>query len=376
VNSSLYKGETSLKYLRNCLALLLWGIAAPACHSAPAQQKDVGKRALAVLTEAMNNKNSDVRVIATEQWGPIGNPAALGLLRNAIKDKDPYVRIAAAGSLYQLKDKRGLPILEAMVKKSPSAASANDPLAQMRSIAANKVRVVALRALGRIGREESEGVAKRALSDPDGQVRDAAATMLARFGDERRLNRFVMALESEDPGVRLQAVRALNDVATPVTLDFLKPLAKDKDAGVRAAVLGALASVGGENVRPAIEKALEDEDALVRSKALAALGRLGLETTKPAFEKILKKPESPYSELLAVAGLARLGVKVDATVARKALRQSDADVRMLAVEVLEARGGPGDIVALKSALGDQAARVRVGAAAALVRLLQSGKDTK
>lgn len=376
MNSSHYKGETSLKYLRNWTAVLLLGTAASAAYGTSADLKETGKRALAVLTEAMKNKSSDVRVIATEQWGPIGNPAALGLLRKAIEDKDPYVRIAAAGSLYQLKDRRGLPILESMVKKAPLPPAPGNPLSQLRSIAANKVRVVALRALGRIGRDASERVAKLALNDSDGQVRDAAATMLARFGDERRLNSFVMALESDDAGVRLQAVRALGEVATKETIVYLKPVADDNDYYVRAAVMDALGAVGGESVRLLIEEKLKDENALVRSKALTALGALGLAKAKPALKKILEKPESPYLELLAVAGLARIGVKVDAVIARKALRQSDADVRLLAVEVLEVRGGPGDILALKTALGDRTARVRVAAAAALVRLLQSGKDTK
>jgi HEAT repeat protein len=322
----------------------------------------------------MRDDNSEVRVLASEQWGPIGNPAALGMLREALTDRDPYVRIAAAGSLYSLKDRQGVRVLESMVAKEPAAASAADPLAQMRAIAANKVRVVALRQLGRIGREESEAIAKRALRDSNGQVRDAAATMLARFGDERRLNRFVMALESSDAGVRLQAVRALEDVATPATVRFLKPLVKDEAPSVRAAVMSALGAVGGKGVRLSIEKGLEDENALVRSKALAAIGRLGLPETKATLLKILEKPESPFMELLAVAGLARLGAQVDAVVARRALRQSDADVRLLAVEVLEARGGPGDIASLKTALGDGAPRVRVRAAAALVRLLQRKDD--
>lgn len=367
-----YISATVPKYIRKWTALLLLCTAAPA-RFAFAADPETGKRALAVLTEAMRNEDSEVRVLASEQWGPIGNPAALGLLREALKDKDPYVRIAAAGSLYTLKDRRGVAVLEALVAKAPKIGGA-DPLAQMRAIAANKVRVIALRQLGRIGRDESEKIARRALEDPDGQVRDAASAMLARFGDERRLNRFVMALEAEDPMVRQQAVRALEDIATPATLPFLKPLAKDADARVRAAVMQALGAVGSESARATLEASVDDEDALVRAKALAALGRLGLPASRPVFEKVLKKPESPYMELLAVAGLARLGEKVDALVARRALRQSDADVRLLAVEVLEARGGPGDVVALKSALTDQAARVRVRAAAALVRLLQRKED--
>ncbi|PIP81975.1 MAG: hypothetical protein CO113_13560 [Elusimicrobia bacterium CG_4_9_14_3_um_filter_62_55] len=364
---------TNAKYIRKWAALLLLGTAATASFALSADP-ETGKRALAVLTEAMRNKDSEVRVLASEQWGPIGNPAALLLLRDALKDKDPYVRIAAAGSLYTLKDRRGVAVLEALVAKEP-AVSGDDPLGQMRAIAANKVRIVALRQLGRIGREESETIARRALGDADGQVRDAAAVMLARFGDERKLNGFVMALEAEDPEVRGQAVRALEEIATPATLPFLKPLAKDADARVRAGVMQALGAVGGHAVRPTLEAGLGDEDALVRAKALAALGRLGLLEARTALEKILNKPESPYMELLAVAGLARLGLKVDTLVARRALRQSDADVRLLAVEVLEARGGPGDMVALKTALNDQAPRVRVRAAAALVRLLQS-KDEK
>ncbi|TBR21700.1 HEAT repeat domain-containing protein, partial [bacterium] len=88
--------------IRTCL--LSWGMcAALSAQAAQAPSVDpeekaravLGARALSLLHAAMVHEDSDVRVMAAEQWGPIGNPAAKPVLARALKDPIPAVRIAA-----------------------------------------------------------------------------------------------------------------------------------------------------------------------------------------------------------------------------------------------------------------------------------------
>ena len=103
---------TSLKSFYKCLLLLYIASQFPglspgtACAQETPREKRsaLGARALRILNLAMRHDDPSVRVLAAERWGLIGNKAAASLLRRALKDANGYVRIAAAGSLFQLRD--------------------------------------------------------------------------------------------------------------------------------------------------------------------------------------------------------------------------------------------------------------------------------
>ncbi|MBI3297521.1 MAG: HEAT repeat domain-containing protein [Elusimicrobia bacterium] len=344
----------------------------------------LGAKALGLLHRAMVHEDSEARVMAAEQWGPVGNPAARSLLRRALKDASPYVRIAAAGSLLELGDSSGVKVVEAAALEGPRGAKTDGPLAAMeelRAIARNKIRATAIRALAHMAVPEALPTLRKAYGEGDAAVRDAAAAGLARLGDSTALDRLSKALADEDPGVRTKAVQALTDAATPAVVALVKPLAEDPVYQVRAAVMEALGESGSPLVLPELLGGLRDQNEMVRSKAVAALGRLGTPAAGQYLEEAKKGAANVYMELLAVAGLARLGEPVDLAPARRALYQPDVDTRLLAVEVLEAAAGrarakssEADETAaledLETALDDAEMKVRVRAAAALVRLLQ------
>jgi len=333
-----------------------------------------GAKALGMLYSAMLDRDNELRVLASEQWGPIGNPAAKNVLRNALKDKDPYVRIAAAGSLVQLGDKSGVAEIEKIAGTAPAApkvsGDALGALDEMRALARNKVRVVAIRALGRIGEPSSQKTLRGALGDRDGSVRDAASVALARQGDVQEVSRLLAALEDEDPAIRISAVKGLGETGSPEAVKAVRPLAEDPNSQVRAAVMEALGECGSILALADIQAGSTDQNELVRSKAVAALGRL----QNPAATQFLTAARSGASnafiELLATAGLARLGETVDLSTARRALQRGDPDVRILAIEVMETVGGVEAEESLQAELEDPEGRVRVRAAAALVKLLK------
>lgn len=373
--------------------LLSWVMcAAPSARAAQAGSETeaekaravLGARALGLLHSAMVHEDSDVRVMAAEQWGPIGNPAAKPVLARALKDPIPAVRIAAAGSLLELGDASGVKVVEAIANAAPPATKAQGALGaleELKAVARNKTRSLALRALAHMGSPESLPALRKAAQDPDPAVKDSAAAGLARLGDSQALDRLFGGLDSDDPALRAKAAAALSESATPAVVEKLRLLAKDPVYHVRAAVMEALGSSGSPLVLPLLVAGADDQNELVRSKAVAALGRLGQPGAAQYLEEARKRAPNVYMELLAVAGLARLGEPIDNSAARRALYQPDADTKLLAVEVLEAsatraraKGSEIEEKAaledLENALDDAEMKVRVRAAAGLVRRLQ------
>lgn len=373
--------------------LLCWVMCAPLCARAAPAASDVdaekaaaalGARALGLLHTAMVHEDSDVRVMAAEQWGPIGNPAAKPVLQRALKDPIPAVRIAAAGSLLELGDSSGVKVVEAVALAAPpprKETGALGALEELKAVARNKTRALALRALAHMGSPESLPALRKAALDPDPAVRDAAAAGLARLGDSQALDRLFASLESEDPAVRVKAVEALSEAGTPAVVEKLRPLAEDDVSNVRAEAMEALGASGSTLVLPLLVAGAEDQNERVRAKAVAAMGRLGQPAAAQYLEEARKKAPNVYMELLAVAGLARLGEPVDNSAARRALYQSDADTKLLAVEVLEAAAARGRakglakderaaLEDLETAMDAAEMKVRVRAAAGLVRRLQ------
>lgn len=343
-------------------------LAAPASQDA---RKALGARALDVLRSALSHDDADVRALAAEQWGRIGNPAAVPLLEKALKDRNPYVRIAAAKSLHALGDATGARALEEIASIVPKPAKTDDALAAveaMKTVARNKVRVEALRALAAMARPSSLPVLEKVRWDADGAVRDACTLALARLG-AGGVGEFYAALQDEDPEVRAKAVRSLGESGLPAVLARLKPLAEDKEFVVRAAVMDALGASRSPDALPVLQGGLEDQNELVRAKAVEALGEIPDAGSVPLLESA-RKSANAHIELLALRGLARRGRPVDAALAERALGRPDPDTQLLAVETLEWAGGERAAGALESALDDRDAKVRVRAAAALVTLLR------
>ncbi|MBI5244778.1 MAG: HEAT repeat domain-containing protein [Elusimicrobia bacterium] len=353
--------------------IFIWGaLLSPAAGQAPKDPRlQIGAKSLGVLSAAMRHEDADIRALAAEQWGLIGNPAAVPLLKKALEDRNPHVRIAAARSLFALGDPSGVRTVEEIVATVPKTDKKDATLAaveQMRAVARNKVRVVGIRALAAMMSQTSVKALTQAAEDSDGGVRDAAALALARFG-VGDIRSFVEALSSEDPDVRAKAARSLGEIASPGIIPELELLASDKEYPVRAAAMEALGAAKVPAALEGLRKGLGDQNELVRAKAVEAVGRIpGLASV--ALLEEARKAANPHIELLAVLGLARQGEAVDTVMAERALARSDIDTRMLALDILESAGGERAVSALEMAQEDVEARVRFRAAAALLKILK------
>ncbi|MGV9280283.1 fumarate reductase/succinate dehydrogenase flavoprotein subunit [Streptomyces sp. NPDC003730] len=239
-----------------------------------------------------------------------------------------------------------------------------------------------------------------ALSDPDGEVRAAAAASLRELAetltpepalsepltdalaqadpvvratalDLLRILRlggtgtFAAALRDPDAPVRIEAVRGL------VSLDAaeeLSPAAEDPSREVRVAVAKALGTLRAAP-RPgtALDRLTEDPDVLVRGAALAALADTGCPA--PLAARAVAALSDPAWQVRAGAATALSAAASDTAVPvlTKALADRNADVRKAAVLALtrHTAGTEGARAALATVTDDTDADVRAYATRAL-----------
>ena len=342
--------------------------------SAPAGAVDapaLGKRAVAVLTQYSFEGDPEARAIVAAAWGQIGNPAALPLLRKALKDHNVAVRIEAATSLHKLgDDPSAKAALEAIIVKT-SSAPARSARDEYRDLARDKARAKAILRLSDFGGEEAANLFETTLEDPSPVVRDATSLGLAHMGLDEFAAPFLDAAHSTDEGVRAAAARSLGGIGRSDYVAALKDLAADSSADVRLAAIEALAGLDGSLTASTFADALRDADARVRAKALWALSRVADPNTTAVLRQTLNDSKASDVILECEAGLALRGEKVDLDLAQRALGLKDADLKALALEVLKASSSDEATAMLQRVMeSDRDTRLRLWAATALVRRLQ------
>ncbi len=113
-----------------------------------------------------------------------------------------------------------------------------------------------------------------ALSDPNWQVRRAAAEALGVAGNRQAVAPLVEVLRNRDGdwSVRAAAARSLGELGDPAAIEVLVAVRNDMNAHVRHAAVIALGLIGtAETEEPLAEAARTDSDAAVRFSAAQAL---------------------------------------------------------------------------------------------------------
>jgi cyclophilin family peptidyl-prolyl cis-trans isomerase len=121
-----------------------------------------GRDAYEILVEASESGETLVATAAAAALGTLGEPAAIGPLVDLLEARDWVVAATAAEALMQLGDEAAEAALLASLER-------------WRGFEENRVRSVALAALGDLGGGRSLEAITRALLDPDPRVRSAAA---------------------------------------------------------------------------------------------------------------------------------------------------------------------------------------------------------
>ncbi|MHB2026479.1 MAG: HEAT repeat domain-containing protein [Elusimicrobiota bacterium] len=336
----------------------------------------LGRAALSVLVQAARHDDGAARAAAADAWGKIGNPAAIPLLKTMLKDKNRFVRLEAAGSLYRLGDKNAFGIVAKFAQSAPTLPKNQNPIEQLKMMAQERLRVAAIHKLCAIGKpnppigEKVVKIFESTINDPYGPVRDATAVSLAAMGLDEFEPRFLDAAKNDDPSVRAEAIRALGDIGTANALGAVSAAASDAAPGVRVACMAALAHFPAADAAALLIAGAKDADARVRMKALESLSGIRYLQAVPVLQKAFDQAPDLSTRIIAAAGLLRNGQKVDASSISEALKSEDDDIRRLAVEALGLDADPAAANLLKSVMEkDGSSFLRVSAAEILVRRL-------
>ena len=284
-------------------------------------------RSTPLLIAALGQETPRARAAAARALAHSGLPDAVGALRLAIDDPDPWVRYFSATSLGRLADRASLARLERL--------AADD--------SAPQVRIAAIGAIGEIGLANDAG----------------AVSMLAAF------------CEGPDDELAAAAVRALGSVEVPSALEALRRAIAAAQPARRAAAAEALARRGGP---PAIEllqwTAAADTDVAVMRAAIDGLGRIGAGASAHAAAAVVALAAvagDPVRRADAIAALATLSGPAIPRLGG-ALASRDPSARRAVIEALGRLAHPAASAYVLSALGDDDASVRQLAVTVLARL--------
>jgi len=329
----------------------------------------LGREAVDVLAERASDPDPEVRAVVAAEWGDLGNRAAIPTLKRALADNNADVRIAAAGSLLKLGDVQGLVALIDETKPIMSGR-ASSPAEELKRMARDSARARAALKLGEVGKDSAVEPLRSALTDPAGEVRDAAAVALARLG-QGDATQFLDAMKDPDEGVRSSAAHALGLIGREGLVSLRNAAVTDASASVRAEAVFALGSFSDPGSLEILTKALGDKNGHVRLEAAKALAKRETPESTAALKKLAAQAPRPELALVVAAALAARGEDADLGLAELTLGQKDPDLKALAVAALGASKKPvaRDLLAV-AMRSDPDARVRAQAAAALIGQLR------
>jgi HEAT repeat protein len=283
-------------------------------------------------------KHGEARRFAAEALGQLGDARAVEPLSAALADQDKYLAHQAAQALGLIGDPRAVESLIAALDDSDYSLS-----------------IKSAWALGQIGGPAVDPLV--AIVEERRPTSKAAAFALGCSGDARAVGSLVGAVAAGDAALREAAAKALSKIGEPAVEPLIAVLA-DRQTATRRAAAQALGLIGDPRAVGPLAALCQDQSAAVRKAAAAALDSLdwqGGEGAATADYWIAKREWDKCVEIgvLAVEPLT------------SALKDDSAKVRKGAALALGRIGDPLAVEALKTVLQDPSKTVCSAAATAL-----------
>jgi HEAT repeat protein len=277
---------------------------------------------------------------------PLVRPGRIAALIPFLGDEDATVRAAAAEAL----------------ARDP-AAGARELL--MSELARESIAPEVVRAAGGLGRTACESLTPL-LSDPEPDVRAAAADALARCAESDLAPSLMATLDEEpEPRVRRSLLRAIGRTAGDDAVDLLGSYVENDDPETRLAAIEGLGLTASPAAVPHLQSALTGTDA----EALASIRALGQVADGPAAAALAPLLSSADLDRRRAAAQAmiRTSADVDPDAVRALARDQDLWIRLCATRILAAQGPVGRELLQELAEEDPDPEVREEARAALAR---------
>jgi HEAT repeat protein len=297
-------------------------------------------RAIGPLIQALKDEYWNVNKEAEKALGVIGEPAVEHLIQ-ALKDERWGVRKRAAGTLGRIQNKKGVaPLIYALKDKHSevrkAAAKALDKLGWKPEDTAERVHyLIATEAwdeLAKLGESALEPLIQ-ALQDENSTVQIKAAEALGRIGDARAIEPLIQALKDNYWDVNKKAAEALGRIGDARAVEPLIQALDDERWEVRWGAARALGEIGDKSALKTLVPALKDKDIKVRKEVAEALGTMG----EPAVGPLIQTLEDTDGEVREKAAKA-LGKMGDARAVGPlftALHDSKSEVRKKAAKALD-----------------------------------------
>jgi HEAT repeat protein len=208
---------------------------------------------------------------------PPSKDRTVSLLLELLRDEAPEVRRMAVESLGKVGDPRVVDSI-LLLKQDPAAM----------------VREATVLAMGRLKPTVTDGVVAlltQALEDPQESVRQAAVVAIGEVEpDPRLLQPVVGLLHSSDATIRRTVVQALLQIDSSQWVPSLVAAGGDADAEVRQRIVAAVGEWGGAIASSWIrERLVKDPSPAVRAEAAYRLGLLGDPEARAALNMTIAK---------------------------------------------------------------------------------------
>ena len=221
--------------------------------------------AIPALSDLLQDRNVDVRFVATQALGEIGTEAVAPTLIKALQDKDENVRVSAADKLLQIGAKIGKKNLVILIKffRNRNQTGRLRDFTLVDTLKAESSLVVSALVL--------------ALEDGNWFLRDRASKQLKKVALENSSNVYqLLDLTSRtyDGFARRMIVNALAEVDQSTLIQMLQT---SKDSPIRIRIINILGLTGSEKNIPDVSQFLQDSDGSVTHASAYALRQIGTE---------------------------------------------------------------------------------------------------
>ncbi len=354
------------------------------------------QRATGSLLKCLHDPEWEVRDAVAFAIGLLQDRRAVTPLLTALKDRDPGVREAAAKALGGIGDAHAVePLMLALhddewaVSQAACEAlsgigeAAKKPLAAAVRDAAQKHRKLIATALEKIGVPDEPDLQAwfavlkgnwewarsygelavepciAALQDDDHRTRRCAAELLGDLRDKRAVVPLCAALKDRRPEVRATITEVLGRMG-PLVVEPLIIALLDDDWAIRASAAKVLGLTNDERAFEPLSEALRDSDARVREIAANAVDAQGFSLDLDAeYWYAVAKKDWKRAVTLGELSVEPL---------RNALHDQNGEVRQEAARALGLLGAVSALDDLRAALHDEEWYVRDTAASALEKL--------
>ncbi len=300
------------------------------------------------LVSLFNRGGADVKLNVINILAATGGDIAVKLLINALKSKEWRIRVRAVKSLGKMKSNKSVePLMEILSEKDP------------------QMKKSALDALMQIGDKKIAPSVLSLLRDEDLMIRQKAVDCIYEIGDSQVIPQVLELMQEKDVNIRRCAIEIINKMKDPKAGEALVKAMKDSDWWVRNVAMEALAEIKGENTVSILIAMLNDSDENIRRCAVEFFNRVSDPSAVEPLIGLLNDKDWWVREK-TVSALGRL--KDPRAIKPLTKLINDEEIKWVIPGALAKIGGKEVIGPIVEFLGDDQKRVRIEAIRALSAL--------